>query len=183
VRYGEEIAACEALVLPGGESTTIGKLVSRFGLAEALRQFAAAGKPVFGTCAGAILLAKEIEGNAQFRLGLMDIAVERNAYGRQVESFEEDLEIAVFGNEPFRGVFIRAPQISALGKGVEPLACCQGRVVLCRQGNLLACTFHPELTSDLRVHQYFLGMQPSPGSSTQVHKYGNHKGIGYQAVR
>ncbi|NIM04701.1 MAG: pyridoxal 5'-phosphate synthase glutaminase subunit PdxT [Armatimonadetes bacterium] len=183
VKYEEQIRACQALVIPGGESTTIGKLVSRYGLAELLREFAAAGKPIFGTCAGSILLAKEIEGNEQFRLGLMDIVVERNAYGRQVESFEDELNIPSLGEEPFRGVFIRAPQIRSLGEGVEPLAYCRERVVLCRQGRLLVSTFHPELTTDLRLHQYFLILVQASHSSTDVRKHGNHKRAGYQSVR
>lgn len=186
VKYAEELRACEALIIPGGESTTIGKLISRCGLAEPLREFAAAGKPLFGTCAGMILLAREIEGNDQFRLGLMDIVVERNAYGRQVESFEADLESPAFGNEPLHGVFIRAPQIRSIGKEVEALACWEGKVVLCRQGNLLASTFHPELTSDLRVHRYFLQLRPAcpaADSSTETPKCGNHKRAGCQAVR
>jgi len=158
VKYEEELHTCQALVIPGGESTTIGKLVSRYGLAEALRGFAAGGKRIFGTCAGLILLAKEIAGSEQFRLGLMDLVVERNAYGRQTESFEADLEIPVLGGEPFPAVFIRAPQIRCVGEKVEPLASYNGQVVLCRQGNLLAASFHPELTTDSRVHRYFLEM-------------------------
>ena len=158
VKYEEELRACDALILPGGESTTIGKLVTSFGLAEPLAQFGASGKPIFGTCAGLIMLAKNIVGSDQFRLGLMDITVERNAYGRQVESFESELESPAFPGEPLPGVFIRAPRIEAIGPEVEPLAFHGGRVVLCRQGRFLAASFHPELTSDDRVHRYFLEM-------------------------
>lgn len=156
VKYAEELRSCDRLIIPGGESTTIGKLIERFGLAQPLREFAAAGKPIFGTCAGAILLAREIAGSDQFHLGLMDITVARNAYGRQVDSFEADLAAPALGPEPLHSVFIRAPQIASVGEGVEVLAEYAGRVVLCRQGRLLAATFHPELTGDLRVHRYFL---------------------------
>jgi len=159
VKYAEQLGACDALIIPGGESTTIGKLIVRFGLVEPLREFAAAGKPVFGTCAGLILLAKNLVGSDQFRLNLMDIVVERNAYGRQTESFEAPLESSVLGAPPLHGVFIRAPKIKSIGKAVEPLAYYQGQVVFCRQGNLFAATFHPELTADDRVHRYFLGLR------------------------
>jgi pyridoxal 5'-phosphate synthase pdxT subunit len=158
VRYAKELRAVDALILPGGESTTIGKLIVRNELIEPLREFAASGKPIFGTCAGMILLAKEIVGNDQFRLGLMDITVARNAYGRQVESFEAELDSPAFGDNPLHGVFIRAPRIAALGADVEALARYNGEVVLCRQNNLLAASFHPELTADCRVHRYFLAM-------------------------
>lgn len=156
VRRPADLEQVQALVIPGGESTAIGRLLQAFGLGEELRARIEAGLPVFGTCAGAILLAKEIAGSNQYRLGVMDIRVRRNAYGRQVESFEAPLEIPVLGEETFPGVFIRAPQIEAVGPGVEVLATYQGKVVLARQGRLLAATFHPELTSDLRVHRYFL---------------------------
>jgi len=158
VKYQEELDSCRGLIIPGGESTTIGKLIVRGGLESPLREFAAQGKPIFGTCAGLILLAKNIIDSDQFRLGLMDITVARNAYGRQIDSFEEPLTSAFFKADPLPGVFIRAPQIEAIGEGVEALAFHQGKIVLCRQGNLLGASFHPELTSDLRVHRFFLSL-------------------------
>jgi 5'-phosphate synthase pdxT subunit len=160
VRTAEEVAACDALIIPGGESTTIGKLMDRYGLIGAIKELAASGKPLLGTCAGMILMAKAIESEAegQPRLELMDITVERNAFGRQVDSFEADLEFAGVNGGPVRAVFIRAPVVRAVGSGVEVLATHEGRVVAARQGNLLALAFHPEMTSDLRIHRYFLAM-------------------------
>lgn len=156
VRRPEEIEKCSALVIPGGESTTIGKLIFDFNLAEPIKRSAQKGLPVLGTCAGAILLAKEIAGSDQPRLGLMDIRVQRNAYGRQPDSFEAEIAIPVLGEEPFKGVFIRAPYIENAGPGVEVLAIYKERIVAARQNNLVAVTFHPELTDDLRIHRYFL---------------------------
>lgn len=158
VRRVEELEDLDGLIIPGGESTTIGSLLVKWGLMEALKEKIIAGLPVYGTCAGLILLAKEIAGSAQPRLGVMDIQVLRNGYGRQVDSFEADLDIAVLGPEPFVGVFIRAPIIQEVGPGVEVLAEWEGYPVLVRQGKLLASTFHPELTNDLRLHRYFLQM-------------------------
>jgi len=158
VRTPEEVAASDALVIPGGESTTIGKLMARYGLLVPIREHAAAGKPLLGTCAGMILMAKQIEAAAkdQPRLSVMDITVERNAFGRQIDSFEADLDFRGVNSGPVRAVFIRAPLISAVGEGVEVLAVHEGRIVAARQGRLLALAFHPELTSDLRVHRHFL---------------------------
>ncbi len=155
----ESIEACDALVIPGGESTTIGKLMKRFGLDEPVREMAEAGKPIFGTCAGMIVLAREIVGSEQWRLGLMDITVERNAFGRQVDSFEVDLPVKGI-EEPVRAIFIRAPYVREAREecGVEVLATFEDRIVLCRQGNLLASAFHPELTDDRRLQRYFLEM-------------------------
>ena len=158
VRAAAELASCDGLILPGGESTTIGKLAVRFGLIEPIRRFATAGKPIFGTCAGAILLTKEIEASGQPRIGLLDAVIRRNAYGRQVESFETELEIAELGPPVFRGVFIRAPIIESVSHGAHVLASHEGKPVLVRQGNLLVSTFHPELTSDPRIHEYFARM-------------------------
>ena len=157
VRYPHEIADVDGLVLPGGESTTIGKLLDRFGLLGPLIERGRAGLPLYGTCAGAILLARAIVGaeDAPHRIGLMDIEVRRNAYGRQVESFEADLAVGSLG-QPFRAVFIRAPVIEGVGTGVEVFASHGGHPVLVRQGALLASTFHPEMTGDNRVHQLFL---------------------------
>jgi 5'-phosphate synthase pdxT subunit len=159
VRTAEEIAASAGLIIPGGESTTIGMLIERFALAEAIRGLAARGAPIFGTCAGMILMARDIVGSVQPRLGFMDISVRRNAFGRQVDSFETDLAVQGFGR-PVRAVFIRAPYIEAVAPHVNVLAEFKGNPVLARQDNFLVAAFHPELTDDPRIHQYFLGMVP-----------------------
>lgn len=156
VKKTADLEGVEALILPGGESTTLGKLMTRYGLMDAVRTAAEAGMPIYGTCAGMILLAKDIPGSDQPRLGLMDITVKRNAYGRQVDSFEADLEIPVIGPPPFRAVFIRAPYVEAVGPGVEVLAEENGHIVAARQGRYLVSAFHPELTDDARLHAYFL---------------------------
>jgi len=158
VRRPEEVAAVAGLILPGGESTTIGKLIQRFGLDEPIRELAAAGKPLFGTCAGMILLAKDIEESEQYRLGLMDAAVRRNAFGRQVDSFEADLEIGGLEGGPFRAVFIRAPYLTEVRGEARALASVEGKIVMAQQGNVLAAAFHPELTPDPRVHRKFIAM-------------------------
>lgn len=160
VRTPQEITASDALILPGGESTTIGKLMVRYGLLASVRVHAQAGKPLLGTCAGMILMAKTVQASAkdQPKLDLMDIAVERNAFGRQVDSFETDLEFKGVNSGPVRAVFIRAPIIHSVGEGVEVLAVYRDRIVAARQGNLLALAFHPELTQDLRIHRYFLSL-------------------------
>ncbi len=159
VKTKEQIAQCDALVIPGGESTTIGKLMERFGLDEPIREMAAQGKPIWGTCAGMIVLAKEIVESDQWRLGLMDITVERNAFGRQVDSFETDLDVKGI-DEPVHAIFIRAPYVREVCEecGVDVLATFEDKIVLCRQGNLLASAFHPELTDDRRIQEYFLSM-------------------------
>ena len=156
VRTPEAVDQIDGLVIPGGESTTIGKLMDRFGLLEAVRSGVERGLSLFGTCAGAILLAKEIRGSGQPRLGLMDMEVERNAYGRQVDSFEASFSSEVFSGEPLRGVFIRAPIIRSVRESVEIIATYEELPVVVRQGKLLAATFHPELTEDSRLHSYFL---------------------------
>ena len=160
VKTADAIAACGGLIIPGGESTTIGKLMERFELDRPIREMHAAGKPIWGTCAGMILLAKNIVGSDQWRLGLMDITVERNAFGRQVDSFEADFPVEGIGGGPVHAVFIRAPFVREVDEaaGVEVLATFEGRIVMCRQGSLLASAFHPELTGDRRVQQYFLDM-------------------------
>jgi len=158
VKRAAEVRACDALVIPGGESTTIGKLCQRFGLDEAIMALSERGAPIWGTCAGMILLAKEIEGNNQWRLGLMDITVRRNAFGRQVDSFEADLTIEGVANGPVRAVFIRAPVVTEVRADAQALAHFEDKVVMVRQSNLLATAFHPELTDDRRVQQYFLNM-------------------------
>ncbi len=159
VKTPEALAGVDALVMPGGESTTIGKLLDRFELLEPVRERARAGMPLYGTCAGLILMASEIEGpqDAPHRLGVMDIAARRNAYGRQVDSFETDLHVDGL-DEPYRAVFIRAPVVERTGDGVEVLASVDGQPVLVRQGRMLASTFHPEMTGDNRVHEMFVGM-------------------------
>lgn len=161
VRTPQEVEASEALVIPGGESTTIGKLVVRYGLQEPIRQLAKSGRPLLGTCAGMILMATHIEGGVlnQPSLGLMDIVVARNAFGRQVDSFEADLHFAGVNGGPARAVFIRAPIIKSVGPGVEVLARHTGHIVAAREGKLLALSFHPELTDDTRIHEYFLAMR------------------------
>ncbi|MDI7248142.1 MAG: pyridoxal 5'-phosphate synthase glutaminase subunit PdxT [Bacillota bacterium] len=156
VRYSSQIDGLDGLIIPGGESTTVGKLMERFGFLDEIRKHAARGLGVFGTCTGLILLAREVENSGQVRLGLMDFEVKRNAFGRQVDSFEADIEIPAIGGPPMRAVFIRAPYILSVGPGVEVLARFEDKIVLARQGRHLACAFHPEVTSDTRLHRYFL---------------------------
>ena len=158
IRTPQELEPVDAVVLPGGESTTIGKLMNRFELIEPLRERILAGMPVFGTCAGLILLAKQNDEPHQFRLSVLDIDVVRNAYGRQVESFEADFPIEDIGGDNFRGVFIRAPQITRIGADVTVLASFEEQPVLIRSGSILGGSFHPELTGDYRIHEYFLRM-------------------------
>ena len=158
VRKPEQLADIDGLIIPGGESTTIGKLLNDWGLLEVIKTRAAAGMAIFGTCAGLILLAKDIVGSDQPRLGLMDIVAARNAFGRQRESFEADLQVAELGDEPVRAVFIRAPQIESAGAGVQVLASVNDKAVIARQGKLLVAAFHPELTTDDRLHRYFISM-------------------------
>jgi 5'-phosphate synthase pdxT subunit len=152
-----DLAGIDGLILPGGESTAVGKLMARYALLEPVAELGRQGLPVFGTCTGLILLAKHIEDSAQHRLGLMDISVERNAFGRQSASFEADMTIPVLGDAPFHTVFIRAPHISKAGEGVATLlADNDGKILFAEQDNLLAAAFHPELTDDPRVHEYFI---------------------------
>lgn len=158
VRKQEQLEDIAGLIIPGGESTTIGKLLIEFGLQERLISLVKAGMPLFGTCAGLIVMAKDIENSSQSRLGLMDITAKRNAFGRQVDSFEADLFIDEIGQEPFKAVFIRAPFIAQAGPEVQILSSIDGKAVLARQNNLLASAFHPELTNDFRIHQYFINM-------------------------
>jgi 5'-phosphate synthase pdxT subunit len=157
VRTAAHLEEVEALVVPGGESTTIGKLLDRFELLGPLKERANGGMPLFGTCAGLILMANEIVGgqDAPHRLGVMDVGVRRNAYGRQVDSFESELEVSGF-DAPFIAVFIRAPVIERVGEGVEVLATSDDVPVLVRQGNLVAASFHPEMTGDARLHEMFV---------------------------
>ncbi|HNQ01969.1 MAG TPA: pyridoxal 5'-phosphate synthase glutaminase subunit PdxT [Syntrophales bacterium] len=158
IRLPAGLDEVDGLILPGGESTTMRKLMAEYGLVGPIREFAASGKPVFGTCAGLIVMADRLSGRRQELLNLIDIDVERNAYGRQVDSREADISGDALGPEPFHAVFIRAPQILSTGPGVEPLARYRGQVVLARQKNILVATFHPELTGDTRIHELFLRM-------------------------
>jgi 5'-phosphate synthase pdxT subunit len=157
VRLPEELAELDGIIIPGGESTTIGKMLSDYGLLEPLRQRIRSGLPAFGTCAGAITLAQTVIGLKQPLLGVMDLLIRRNAYGRQLQSFETELLIPELGEPPLRAVFIRAPRIESVGAGVRVLARLpDGSIVAARELNLLAATFHPELTGDFRLHRYFL---------------------------
>lgn len=157
VKTPEQLAGVDALVLPGGESTTIGKLLHRFELLEQLTERARSGMPLYGTCAGLILMAAEIDGpqEAPHRLKVLDVTVRRNAYGRQVDSFESDLEVSGL-EDSFTAVFIRAPLIERVGDGVEVLASCDGAPVLVRANHLMASSFHPEMTGDTRLHELFV---------------------------
>jgi 5'-phosphate synthase pdxT subunit len=158
VRLPEDLEGLDGLIIPGGESTTIGKLAAEYGLIEPLRQFAQ-NKPTWGTCAGMIFLAKDIGNDRQPLLGLMNVKVNRNAFGRQIDSFETDLKIDPLGDEPFHAVFIRAPVVTEVGAGVNVLSTLpDGRIVAVQQGHLLATAFHPELTNDKRLHRYFVQM-------------------------
>ncbi|HKW78242.1 MAG TPA: pyridoxal 5'-phosphate synthase glutaminase subunit PdxT [Candidatus Limnocylindria bacterium] len=159
VRRPEQLDDVDALIIPGGESTTIGKLAERYQIIPKLRERIAAGLPVWGTCAGAIFLAKDVPGHPHPILSVMDISVERNAFGRQLESFEADLDVKGMGGRPYHAVFIRAPKITRTGAAVDTLATLEdGTVVAARQGNLLATSFHPELTADDRFHRFFLSL-------------------------
>ncbi|OGO05043.1 MAG: glutamine amidotransferase subunit PdxT [Chloroflexi bacterium RBG_13_54_8] len=158
-----DLEGLDGIIIPGGESTTISRLMLEFGLTKPLKDLAEGGLPVWGTCAGMILLAKEVCDDSRVEtLGLMDIKVKRNAFGRQADSFETDIEMPVLGEGPFNAVFIRAPIIEEVGRGVEVLASLSGGVVVAaRQGNLVASAFHPELTTDPRFHRYFLDIVAS----------------------
>jgi 5'-phosphate synthase pdxT subunit len=167
VKYREQLGQVQGLVIPGGESTTVGKLLVRYQMLEPLITMGQAGMPIFGTCTGLILMAAEITGSNQPRLGLMDITVERNAFGRQIASFEADLAIPEIGAPAFHAVFIRAPYISRVGPEVQVLAAMEEKILLARQGNCVAAAFHPELTEDLRIHQYFLKLCRQWGGGRQ----------------
>jgi 5'-phosphate synthase pdxT subunit len=157
IRLRDRLADVDGLVVPGGESTAIGKLMDTYGFYDAIRERHAEGMAVWGTCAGAVLLAKEVVGGVadQRTLELMDVTVRRNAFGRQVDSFEADLDVEGLDG-PFRGVFIRAPWIETIGEGVDVIAEYDGHAVAARQGSLMATAFHPELTGDTRMHRLFL---------------------------
>ena len=159
VRRPEELDSIDGLVIPGGESSVMDKLSRMFGLAEPLKEAIAGGMPVYGTCAGLIMLSNTVLDaiNGQQSLGGFDIAVRRNAFGSQVDSFETDLDVPVLGDPPVKAVFIRAPVVETIGEGVTVLAALDdGRKVAVEQGNLLGTSFHPEMTGDTRFHEYFL---------------------------
>ncbi len=163
VRLPREIEGLDGLIIPGGESTTISRLIREYDLISPLSRLLEQGFPVMGTCAGMILLAKKVsDKDGLTPIGAMDMDVKRNAFGRQVDSFESDLSIPAIGEPPFHGIFIRAPVIERVGEGVETIArLADGTVVAARQGNMLALAFHPELTDDPRLHSYFLNIVES----------------------
>lgn len=165
IKKVEHLELVDGLVLPGGESTTIGKLMAATGLLGAIKNAGARGLPVFGTCAGLILMARAAGDGAENLLGLMDISVSRNAYGRQNESFEAQLEVDLGGRRLMNGVFIRAPIINEVGSSVRVLAKYRDHPVMVTEGPFLGCAFHPELTDDTGVHRYFLEMVRAAGSS------------------
>lgn len=160
VRIPEDLRGVERVIVPGGESTTVGLLMERYGLGAALQDAATNGMPVWGTCMGMILMAREVVGRTQYTLDLLDIAVERNAFGAQVHSFEDLVPIEGL-DKPVLGVFIRAPIVTQCGPDVEVLGHYGGKVVAVRQGVRLGTSFHPELTDDIRLHRYFLDVEPA----------------------
>jgi 5'-phosphate synthase pdxT subunit len=162
VRLPRDLEGVRALIMPGGESTTFSYLMDLYHLKEPIIKMAGAGVPIWGTCAGMIMMARELTEPEPTPMKLMDIQVIRNAFGRQVDSFEADLDVAPLGHERFRAVFIRAPVISRVGEDVEILSRLEdGRPVAVQEGRLLATSFHPELTDDPRLHQYFLSLCPA----------------------
>ncbi|MFC0525937.1 pyridoxal 5'-phosphate synthase glutaminase subunit PdxT [Pontibacillus salicampi] len=157
VKRVDQLEELDGLIIPGGESTTMRRLIDKYHFLEPLKQFAKAGKPVFGTCAGLILLAANIKGTNQSHLALMNMTVERNAFGRQRESFEASLDINGVA-DGYEAVFIRAPYIAEVGAGVDVLATYQGKIVAAQEGTFLVCAFHPELTEDHRLTGHFVKM-------------------------
>ena len=162
VRLPRDLDGVDALIMPGGESTTFSYLMDLYHLKEPIREMARAGAPIWGTCAGLIMMARELTEDQPVPLKLMDIQVIRNAFGRQVDSFEADVEVEPLGPEKFTAVFIRAPVIAQVGEGIRVLSRLEdGRPVAVQQGNLLGTSFHPELTDDTRLHRYFLSLVPA----------------------
>lgn len=161
VKYAHEFDEIDGLIIPGGESTAIGRLLQDFGLLAPLRSKIEAGLPVWGTCAGMILLAKNLVGHESVHLGVMDIEVTRNGYGRQLGSFETVVSIPEVADEAIMLAFIRAPYVNSVGRGVDVLLELDDRIVACRQGHMLATAFHPEITNDLSFHKYFVNMVDS----------------------
>lgn len=159
VRLPDQITDLDGLIIPGGESTTLSRLMSIYNLREPVSQLAHQNKALWGTCAGMIMMAHEITEEDPIPLQLMDIGVQRNAFGRQIDSFEQDLDISAFDSPPFHAIFIRAPIVVRVGESVKVISALpDGRPVAVRQGNLMATSFHPELTNDTRFHQYFLDL-------------------------
>ncbi len=165
IRLPEQLEDMNGLIIPGGESTTLSRLMSIYSMREPIERMSRQGKAIWGTCAGMIMVAQEITEEDPVPLKLMDIGVLRNGFGRQVDSFEQDLQVIDLGPAPFHGVFIRAPVITRVGREVKVMATLpDGQPVAVRQGNLLATSFHPELTADNRLHQYFLDLIPQESS-------------------
>ena len=175
VRLPADLDGVSGLVLPGGESTAMRRLIARWGLRQPILELAASGAPIFGTCAGMILLAREIVGGEEPVLGLLDVSVRRNAFGRQLDSFEGDLQVTMLGDEVVHGVFIRAPVIQRVGPGVEVMATLDdGRIVAVRERNIIATAFHPELAGETRFHRLVATMaaehdDPGEGSGRRHH--------------
>jgi 5'-phosphate synthase pdxT subunit len=175
VRLPEDLKGLDGLIIPGGESTTISRLMEDYEMLHAIKDFASGGSPIFGTCAGMILLSEKDSDPLLKPLQLINMTVKRNAFGRQRESFETELDVPALGDEPFHAVFIRAPVISEVNSGAEIIARLEdGTVVAVRQGNLLAAAFHPELTDDPRFHLYFLDMVSTRKTSGGAIAEGNH---------
>ncbi|MFX0572926.1 pyridoxal 5'-phosphate synthase glutaminase subunit PdxT [Bacillus pumilus] len=160
IKRAEELASVDGLIIPGGESTTMRRLMDTYQFIEPIKAFAAEGKPIFGTCAGLIMLAKHIEDRDDAHLGLLNVSVARNSFGRQVDSFEAELEVKGL-DAPFTGVFIRAPHIISADESVDIMAEYDGRIVMAKKNNILGCSFHPELTDDHRLTQLFVEMVKS----------------------
>jgi pyridoxal 5'-phosphate synthase pdxT subunit len=157
VRTPDDLAKVDRLIIPGGESSTVGLLMERHGLGNAIKKRASEGMPIWGTCMGMIMMARQVEGRCQYTLGLMDIIVRRNAFGAQVHSFEDAVEMKGL-DEPVLGVFIRAPIVVSHASTVEVMGCYQDKIVAVRQGLMLGTSFHPELTEDGRLHQWFAAL-------------------------
>lgn len=168
VRTAEQLKSLDGLIIPGGESTTFGRLIGDFRLQEPLAAFVRSGAPVWGTCAGMIMLANHASDLEFPTLQALDIEVDRNAYGRQVDSFEADIDVPALGSEPYHAVFIRAPLVASTGPNVEVLATCRERPVAVRQGVVVATSFHPELTDDTRFHRYFLDIVANTGRTSSA---------------
>ena len=166
IRWPGELERLSGLIIPGGESTTLLKLIDEYGFAGPLKEMVDRGGTVYGTCAGLILLARAVRNPQQPSLGLLDVEIERNGYGRQVDSFIDEVVAPSVAAEPVEGVFIRAPTIGEIGAGVEVLGSCRERPVLVRQDRLLACSFHPELSQDGMIHRYFLQLVRGATTST-----------------
>ena len=166
IRLPEQLDSLDGLIIPGGESTTLSRLMTIYNLREPIAQMAARGHAVWGTCAGMIMLSREITEQDPVPLDVMDIGVQRNAFGRQVDSFEQDLNVSALGGAPYHAIFIRAPVIIRVGQGVKVLSALEDeRPVAVQQGNLMATSFHPELTNDYRFHSYFLDLANENDSS------------------